>query len=49
MNKETKNLPPDIQKKENEELNLLRKEIKRLEEENAILKKFYETIQNTKK
>jgi len=50
MNKETKNstlIPP--QKKENEELNLLRKEIKRLEEENAILKKFYETIQNTKK
>ena len=49
MKKETKNSPSDTQKKENEELNLLRKEIKRLEEENAILKKFYETIQNTKK
>ena len=40
MNKEIKNSSPDNQKKGNEELNLLRKEIKQLKEENAILKKF---------
>ncbi len=40
MNKEPKNSIPNTQKKENEELNLLRKENKRLKEENAILKKF---------
>jgi len=40
MNKETKNSIPITQKKESEELNLLRKENKRLKEENAILKKF---------
>ena len=40
MNKEPKNSIPNTQKKESEELNLLRKENKRLKEENAILKKF---------
>ena len=40
MNKEPKNSIPNTQKKESEELNLLRKENRRLKEENAILKKF---------
>ena len=40
MNKEPKNSIPNTQKKESEDLNLLRKENKRLKEENAILKKF---------